>query len=54
MRNLDAGRAVQDGPRRTTPADLLRAYNAMDSSRKTRTLKIVEEPCPEQIEMEPR
>ena len=32
----------------TTPAELLRAYNAMDSSRKMRALKIVEEPCPEQ------
>jgi len=60
MWNLNAGRAAQGrGHRRgtTTPAHLLRVYNAMDSTRKTRTLKVVEEPCPEQdaeqVELEP-
>ena len=37
----------------TTPAELLRVYNSMDSSRKTRTLKLVEEPCPEQDAEQP-
>ena len=32
----------------TTPAELLRAYNAMNGSRKTRALKIVDEPPEEQ------
>ena len=35
----------------TTPAELLRAYNALDGSRKTRALKIVEEP-PEEPHVE--
>ena len=60
MWNLNAGSAAQGRGRRrgtTTPAHLLRVYNGMDSTRKTRTLKIVEEPCPEQraerVELEP-
>ena len=41
----------------TTPAELLKAFHSIDSSRKTRTLRIVdEEPCPEedaeQVEVE--
>ena len=32
----------------TTPAELLRAFNSMDSSRKARSLKLVEEELPQE------